>query len=293
VKTQILIPVLALIAMQALAETSVASVSRLYNGQGQVVTLDAALDSAEPGSVIVLGEQHNNGAHQQQHLQVLRGLRDRGLKVSVGMEFVSYIFQEACAKWQQGILSEEQFLSEIQWGGNPFHFYRDQMAFPRFDQGEKLIALNAPRSLTRKIAREGLDALTETERALLPPQFALGNDLYFERFMQAVGGHLPGPDAARRYFAAQSTWDDTMAWKAKEFFASNPDQVLVVIVGEFHVQYGGGLPDRLRARGLDKQMTFSQLNLFEVSDEEAQKLILPDPKYGQRADFVWTSDFSQ
>jgi uncharacterized iron-regulated protein len=266
--------------------------SELFLGSGEPAELREALEAVVPGTVLILGEQHNNEAHQRQHMAVLTGLRDRGLKVSVGMEFVAYPFQSSCDRWLKGEITTEVFLQEIAWGtGNPFRFYQEQMAFPRPSFEEKLIALNAPRSLTRKISREGLAQLTDAEKALMPPHFALGNAEYFERFVAAMGGHVPDPEAVRRYFAAQSTWDDTMAWKAQEFLVQNPEQVLVIIVGEFHVQYQGGLPDRLRARGVSKLLTFSQVNTKDMSEEERRNQILPDPKYGPRADYVWTSNF--
>jgi len=133
-----------------------------------------------------------------------------------------------------------------------------------------------------------LAGLSDEERSWLPPNFQLGNDLYFERFATAVREHGDlQEDVVRNFFAAQSAWDDTMAWQARDFLIANPDQVLVIIVGDFHASYGGGLPDRLRARGVTSVLVISQVNAFGLSDEEIQSLIRPDPRHGMRADFVW------
>jgi uncharacterized iron-regulated protein len=103
------------------------------------------------------------------------------------------------------------------------------------------------------------------------------------------GGHIP-EQAILRYFTAQSIWDETMSWQAVEFLRKNPSHVLVIIVGDFHAQYGGGLPDKLRQRGLTKIITFSQVNLTELTPEEQAAEMEPHPTYGPRADFIWVGD---
>lgn len=265
----------------------------LYQGTGERATLADLVDQVVPGTILLLGEQHVTATHSGQHLEILQALRNKGLRVSVGMEFVAYPFQQACDDWRNGLLSEDQFLTAVEWGKTGFEFYDRQMLFPDYSQGEHLIALNAPRKLTSRIAKVGIDGLSAEERLLLPPDFTIGNANYFERFKKSIG-HLPDPTKAAFYFAAQSAWDDTMAWKAVEFINAHPDQVLVIIVGEFHVQYGGGLPDRLAAR-LNSQehrvLSLSQVNLFGLDDEEAQRALLPSPEYGPRASWIWLSSF--
>lgn len=264
-----------------------------HRGQAEV-SLEEALASVQKGQVVVLGEAHGTQVMADQHMQVLEILRKNGHRISVGMEFFNYPDQVSVDEWRAGKLSEEDFLKKVSWGkGFPFDSYRRQVQFPD-PQNEFVIALNAPRSLTGKISKAGLASLTAEEKALLPPQFTLGNDLYKERFnaLMTGSGHVPTPDQLNNYFAAQSTWDDTMAWRAQEFLSRNPEQVLVIIVGEFHVQYGGGLPDRLKARGLNVT-TFSQVNLEGLSDVEQGREVFPSEKYGARADFVWTSRFAQ
>lgn len=252
-------------------------------------SLDEALDKIKPGQVIVLGEEHGTLEQAGQQIQIMQKLRDSGLKVSVGMEFFDFTQQLDVDGYRQGLLSEVEFLKLVQWGqGFPFAAYRNQVLFPNL-KSEFLVALNAPRSLTGRISKVGWDGLTEDERQLLPPGLGLGNDRYLARFTDVMGGHVP-PAALMRYFQAQCTWDDTMAYRAQKFIEQNPDQVLVIVVGEFHVQYGGGLPDRLRKRGLDP-ITFSLVNLEGMTDDEIESTVLPNSIDGNRADFVWTSKF--
>lgn len=264
---------------------------QLFNGQDLTqTTVQSALSNIQPGSVIVLGEQHGTTVQPQFQLQVLETIRKMGLRVSLGMEFFEYSNQDLVNKYRDNQLSETDFLRLIQWGqGFPFLSYRSQVLFPF--SNDFVIALNAPRALTGKISKLGLNSLTSQEWQQMPPDFKLGNAEYLERFKEVMGQHLPNPEALTRYFAAQSTWDETMAWKATDFLNQHPDQVLVIIVGEFHVQYGGGLPDRLRARGVRNLLTFSLLNTHDMSSDEIHEQLSPSTKYGVRANYLWTADY--
>lgn len=262
----------------------------LFSKGQEVTSLEQALERVRPGQVVVLGEDHGTSVMAKQQLQVLEILRKNGHLVSLGMEFFDYTTQALVDHWRAGNLTEADFLEKVGWGqGFSFDFYREQVQFPNWG-AEFVVALNAPRALTGRISKVGLSGLSESERSLLPPQMTVGNAAYFERFKSIMGDHLPTPEALQRYFEAQSTWDDTMAWQAAEFLRAHPEQTLVIIVGEFHVQYGGGLPDRLKARGV--QMTsFSLVNLQGLTESEEQAAVLPSDQFGARADYVWTSRF--
>jgi uncharacterized iron-regulated protein len=251
------------------------------------VSLVDAFKSVPQGSIIVLGENHGYAVHQAQHIAVLDTLRSLGHKVSVGLEFFTYTEQNLVNDYRAGRLSEADFLSAIKWGSPSYSFYRAQALFPNLAEGSVTWALNAPRTLTSKVAKTGLTSLTEQEAALLPPNFSLGRYSYRERFLSMMP-HLPSPEAGERYFAAQSIWDDTMAWRAEQFVAQHPGQTLVIVVGEFHVQYGGGLPDRLRIRLPNTMVvTLSQVNTYGLTDAEIQSEVRPSLTYGPRADLLW------
>jgi len=274
------------------ASVSQADLNHVVSGQSnQALTWDQALAGVSPGDVVVLGEEHGTVVQPQVQVTVMQTLRQKGLKVSVGLEFFYYPQQALVDSFRNGQLTEAEFLKQINWTGFPFSSYRAQALFATAPQ--TTLALNAPMALTGRIAKVGLDGLSDTEKALLPPGLTLGNSGYKDRFKQVIGDHLPTPDAIDRYFAAQSTWDDTMAWKANLYSTVNSDTVLVIVVGEFHVQYGGGLPDRLRARlpAGRRVWTASLLNTHGLSTADLQTTIQPSPLYGPRADWLWLGDY--
>lgn len=281
-----LIVVLSTLLISALAQAETVGI---FNGTTlKINSLQEALQSVKPGSIVIIGENHGFKEHQRQQMEIMTELRAKGLKVSVGMEFFTYTEQALLDDYRLGKLSEADFLAAIKWGGISFDYYRSQALFANSAEGSTTLALNAPRSLTGKVSKSGLGALTPQERAILPPLFSLGRESYKQRFLDLMGDHLPSQDAGERYFAAQSIWDDTMAWQASQFIEKNKDQVLVIVVGEFHVQYGGGLPDRIHARSPQIPiLTFSQINTLGLSDQEIAQEMGPSANYGPRADYLW------
>lgn len=262
--------------------------SQLYNGQTlSEANLSDIISQVRPGTIVLLGENHGNATHQSQHLQVLEALRQSGHKVSVGLEFINYTDQNLLSQYRSGTLEESAFLSAIRWGGFGFEFYRPQLLFPQIENGEQSLGLNIPRQITSKISRQGFASLTPEELRLMPPDFALGRDSYRKRFMDAAGHHCKNPENC---FIAQCTWDDTMAWRAVEFVRQNPEQVLVIVVGEFHVQYGGGIKHRLleRAPGTNV-VTLSQIWAEDMSDDDVRTELRPSDIEGARADYIWVS----
>ena len=260
---------------------------QIFDGKTQNQTSLAHLVSeVKPGTILLLGENHGLASHRDQHLEILNALRANGLKVSVGLEFLNYTDQALISSYRQGSLNETDFLTAIKWGGIGFEFYRPQLNFPLLNEGAS-IGLNLPRAITSKISKLGLSGLSEADLSLMPPQFTLGRDSYKQRFLAAAGAHCKVPDNC---FAAQSAWDDTMAWQATQFIKANPDQVLVLVLGEFHVQFGGGTPYRISARLPDAVIvTLSQIWAEGLTDTEIEHELASSITEGPRADFIWVS----
>jgi uncharacterized iron-regulated protein len=264
---------------------------KLYHGEtGDFAELADITKQVQPGTVVIVSEFHGHTPHHKNQVAFLEQLKkDQGLTIiNVGMEFIEYPFQSYVDQYLIGGLDEPDFLRSIQWGAVSYNFYRDQVLFPLSAQGTT-IGLNSPRWLNSKVGKAGVQSLTPEEASFLPPQFSEGGPEYFDRFKEAMGGgHIPA-DKLKNYFAAQSIWDDTMAWKASEFIKANPNQILVIIVGDFHNAFESGLPERLRVRGVQNILTISQTDIFGLTEDEAKSEVQPHPKWGKRANFIWVS----
>jgi len=269
--------------------------AQIYQGDTQKQTdLPQLVDQVKPGTVLIVGEVHGLKPVHDQHIELLNSLRAKGLKVSVGMEFFNYTDQVFIDQYRTGEIDETAFLKIINWGsGFDFNFYKEELLFAKKEFGEFGLGINLNRDVTKVISKQGVDALSEDQKKLLPPNFTIGRDSYRQRFFKAMGHPVPLA-SLENYFVAQSAWDDTMAWQIVEFQKQHPDQIFVVIVGEFHVQYGGGLPNRLRERlNLEKLpvdiLTVSQVYTEGMSDQDIQGSLKPLVNEGPRANFIWLS----
>ncbi len=258
---------------------------------GQKIGLEALVTEIPLGSTLFLGELHGFTSVASGQMLILDELRRQGHKVDVGLEFFTYTKQSVVDQFVQGFINESVFLSQVGWAQSmDFGFYRRQALFPRFEEGELTLAINAPQSLTRSVAKKGIDSLTEEEKKLLPPDFELGRPDYLERFREAMGGHVEEKDLLR-YFQAQSVWDETMAWQLASYRTGHTK---AVVVGEFHVQYGGGLPHRLSVR--DPQMnivTLGFMDIHNLSASEVDEALKPHIKWGVREDFICLVDLPE
>lgn len=277
---------------------SLTAKAQLFQGDTlKIVEPTAIFQKVKPGTIVIMGESHGLAQHRDQHVEVLNGLRQQGLKVSVGMEFINYPDQTFVNQYLSKEINDEQFKSLANWQGFDFQFYKQQILFPNPSEGAATIALNIPRFVTSKIAKTGLESLTPDEQKLMPPHFQIGRDSYKQRFTEIM--HVPPGPSLDLYFIAQSTWDDTMAWTATEYMKDHPDQVLVIVVGDFHAQFGGGLANRILARAPQTNVLIvSQVwaanflddgSVTPMTDEEIKTEITPSAVYGPRGDFVWVS----
>lgn len=257
----------------------------LKSTSSQRLSMDQMVSKIPKGSIVLIAEKHNVTSMQQGELDLLKALRNQGHKVNLGMELLQFSDQSNVDAYRKGTMTEEAFKASS-WGESDFNFYRDQILFPKDEDGEKTFAVNSPKALPIAVKTKGIAHLSAQEKAMLPPHFRLGRASYRERFREKMSYHVAGKKAMKRYFETQSVWDDTMAWKVCEA-KSKSEGTLVLIVGQFHVEYGDGLIHRIRARCGKTQPIVSVYQYLFYNDETYDVgQFAPSPKYGPIADYL-------
>lgn len=265
-------------------------VGSIYDGQTlKKVDLNSIVSSLPKGTIVVVGELHEFSTVNE--LAVMSAVSKKFGRVFSGLEFLNYTDQTYVDQFLKREIDEATFKEKAWDNGFGYEYYKFQILFPKA-VGGWTYGLNLSRKITNKVMHGGIKSLSAEEKALLPPNFEVGNDLYKERFMETIGGTHGGmpPETMENMFVAQSLWDDTMAWQALGRVRKNPDDILVIVVGDFHVMYGGGLPDRLSKRGAQKIVTFAHADANGLTQQEIADAIKPDPRYGKVADYIWISD---
>lgn len=232
--------------------------------------------------VICFGEQHDSPQHHYAQSRALEELATRSAKaqrpLAVGFEMFQRPYQAVLSAFVEGSLAEDQFLRDSEYAkrwGFDFALYRPLLLTAReFELA--VVALNAPKELTRKIGRSGLAALEPAERDLLP-ELNLKDTDHKAYFDQAMGEHPmpPGAPKLEDMYAAQVVWDETMADTAVRWLTqAGEGSQLIVFAGAGHC-HRSAIPARITRR--------TQLPVLSVSPVLRSELAA----YDARARYDW------
>ena len=238
--------------------------------------------------VVYLGERHDSEVDHAAQLTIIEGLYAADPDMAIALEMFQRPFQPVIDRYLAGDLSEAELVEQTEYlerWGVPWEFYAPFLRFAR-DHELPVLALNAPSEISRQVAREGLESLEEDDFRYIPPvsEIDTSNDDYREFVAAAFGSHSGhGNFNFDNFFAAQVTWDETMALTIAEFKTSNPDTQVVVLAGNGHVIYGHGIPDRVARRlGDDLTQQIVLLNPADFLTEASEAAAI--------AEFFWYSE---
>lgn len=218
-------------------------------------TLQGLLADVLGASATCVGEQHDDPRHHAVQASLLALLVEHSpRRLGLGMEMFQRPFQPVLDDYVTGAIDDARLTEVTQWRqrwGYDFAMYRPLLRLAH-DHQVQVIALNAPRELTRRVARGGLDALPSAARAELP-ELDL-NDADHQRFFDAAMGdpvHASAGGAAPhegRFYVAQVIWDETMASTAVAWLNAEPDhRQMLVLAGNGHC-HDSAIVRRMRRR---------------------------------------------
>jgi len=215
---------------------------------GEPVPLDTMLDDLATVRVIYVGEIHSISRHHRIQRDLLRRMAEKGINLALGLEMFTEDQQPVLDRWQA---TQESFAHLIRDLGNEkwtnLKDYELLIAAAR-QLKIPIVGLNASDSLVRKVAREGVQGLTESERKRLPDGFDRINPEHDRLLRLRLKVHRAFQDKSlERIVLAQALRDATMACAAARFLDSSvgQDRTFVIVAGAGHVNYGFGIPDPL------------------------------------------------
>jgi uncharacterized iron-regulated protein len=247
--------------------------------------------SLSQARVIYLGETHDSAIDHGIQLQVLQQLHSQNPRIILAMEMFQRPYQSVLDRYRAGDLSEDELVDRTEYKtrwGFPWDLYAPIV---RFSQAQQIpiLALNTPTEVTRKVGRKGIESLTWADRRFIPPMsdIVVGPTAYGDRLAQLYTEMHQGKGNSAglsRFFQAQVLWDETMADGIARAVRQYPQHQILVLVGQGHLLYGDGIPDRVMRR-LANQAGFSQVTV----------LLNPDPSLAPReprtnhpiADWIW------
>lgn len=219
---------------------------------GKPASFEQMIREMKPAAFVYIGETHNSLPMHELQARIIEALHAQDRRLAVGLEMYPVTMSEPLVKWSLGILTEEEFLREGRWyttWNQNFGYYRPIFEFVK-SQGIPLYALNAPREIITKIRMRGWDALTETEKAIVPKP-----DLTHEEhrlLLRTIFSDMDMPAAMKGagmdmmfegLYRGQSAWDTVMGANAVKAHEVEGRKV-VVLVGSGHLLYNLGLNRR-------------------------------------------------
>jgi uncharacterized iron-regulated protein len=209
--------------------------------------LDTIIDDILKKPVIYVGERHTNYEDHKVQLKVIMSLHEKGRKFAIGMEMFQRPFQSVMNEYLAGSIGDKEFLKRTEYFKRwqfDYNLYREIIEYARA-KNIPVIALNLWSEIIRKVATDGLDGLTQTERGELPASMDMSDEAYRERLEEVFKQHRNLENKNfDNFYQSQVLWDETMAQSIDEFLGKNPGYQMVVLAGTGHIMYDSGIPQR-------------------------------------------------
>ncbi len=212
------------------------------------------LARVRPGSVVLLGEQHDSERDHQWQLHAIKRLDALNPALVLGFEMFPRVSQPVLDRWVRGQLSEAEFLRLTDWkhvwGFDPA-LYLPIFRYAR-DHHLPMLALNVSARLVHEVAQHGWNGVAPADREGVGPPAAPAAS-YRRRLAEAMSGHsgmTMTPARLSRFIDAQLVWDRAMAEAIAAQRAREPQRPVVALIGEGHLQFRDGVPHQLDALGV-------------------------------------------
>jgi uncharacterized iron-regulated protein len=246
----------------------------LDHATGKAISFDALVDALAKASVVYVGERHDQAEHHAFQARVFEALLDRWKdeRVALGMEMFQTPAQEALNDYVDGTIDEKALLEKTEWAtrwGFGWEMYAPMVRRARAEPSRvEVVALNAPKEVTRAVAKGGLESLTAGQREALPPLDLTdaGHRAFVLKAFGAHGASMP-KDKFERFYTAQVIWEETMSSSVADWLnygKGNPH--MVVVVGAGHVADRFGVPARAAKKVRIGWLTSYATVVCEVTD---------------------------
>ena len=223
----------------------------IHSKTGKTISFDQLIDQVgTTRRLIFIGEVHNNPEHHLIQVQILQALMSRYAPLTVAMEFFNKTQQPVLDQYMDGSTTETVFLKDVGWDKNwayTYHFYRPLLLMTK-EKSRKILAINAPNNIVKKVARSGLSSLDPSERNQLADHINLENESH-RAYLRKIYETHTHQDLKKFdfFYQAQCVWEDTMAENIAKYLSKNKEK-LVVLAGNGHIINKYGIPNRTLSR---------------------------------------------
>lgn len=223
------------------------------------LTFPQLVEQLSTARTVFVGEVHDRYDHHLVQLKLLQSLHQANPNIAIGVEWFQQPYQWVLNRYINGTLNEAQLLKKSEYKRRWQYNYALLRPILQYAKQHKIpiIALNAPRELTRKIAKEGINSLTSVQRAQLPAVIHPPSKAYRKRLSKVFLQHSHNKKHLDNFIKVQRVWDATMAMNIAKFLHKKPQHRMLVFAGRGHMNEGAGIPIDLARSISDKAVVLA------------------------------------
>ncbi|MBS9997189.1 ChaN family lipoprotein [Vibrio alginolyticus] len=258
---------------------------QLYTPSGEHIALSKLPIELQQADVILIGEWHTHAGVHRFQTDMLKQLTSYDRSLALSMEQFNRDKQPVVDAYLRGEIGEQYLMKQANAWPNYESDYRPLVEFAK-QKNLPVIAANAPKSIVRCIGRQGLDyinKLDDDQRMFIAQAINTGSSPYKEKFMASM--HHGKPEQTEKQFAAQVTWDETMAESIVSYLDDNPGAQVVHVAGKFHTEQGLGTAASILSRNPSlKVVVISPTdNVLSDNTDYQLEVLAPPVRYVQDA----------
>lgn len=257
------------ISVLAMAMRSDLPAYSLFDQKGKEVKYKKLLKDALDADVVLFGELHNNPISHWMQLELTRDLyQEKGSDLVLGAEMFESDNQMLLDEYLEGIIRQRSFEDEAKLWNNYETDYKPLVEFAKTNN-LKFVASNIPRryaSLVHKKGFEGLDSLSQSAKALLPPlPVEYDPELPGYKGMMEMMGGMGSGHANPNLPKAQAIKDATMGHFILENFETG--KLVIHYNGAYHSNNYEGIYWYLKNQNPDLNiLTITTVEQDEIDD---------------------------
>jgi uncharacterized iron-regulated protein len=262
---------------------------RIYDGEGQPISLDAMIERLQAAQVVFVGEYHDDPAAHHLQMRIFERLHQRckGRKLALSLEMFERDVQHIVDEYLADLITEVHFLASSRPWKNYQSDYRPLVEYAK-QHNLSVIAANAPRRYVNRVGRLGAESLRqvpEPQRRGLPPlPHAEASAEYATRFRAVMEKMRKEHEKKKEATPNKDPAPAAMAYSIAEHLLRSPDAQVVHVNGAFHTDRRLGIPEHLtRYRPGTSFLVVTILSEKSFPDFDAKEMTA-------RGDFVIVTD---
>ncbi|CAH6884592.1 Cofac_haem_bdg domain-containing protein [Vibrio chagasii] len=246
--------------------------------QGEALSHNALPQELLDADVILIGEWHTHSAIHRFQTDFLKARQSTSSNIALSMEQFTRKHQDTLNQYLSGEIGEQVLISQAAAWPNYESDYRALVEFAKANDLD-VIAANAPKPFVQCIGRKGLpylEQLSSEQRDWVATEVNIGDSPYKDKFMASM--HHGTPEQTEKQFAAQVTWDETMAESIVDYLATSPDKQVIHVAGKFHTEGGLGTAASISRRNPDlKVAIITPVDALSSDSSDYQLQVLSPP----------------